>query len=235
MKSNDLLAQTSQYRIREASPRSPDNPIHSGVSLRSYTMPGQVIETRPPSRRINDAGERTIPPPISNVAAYTNTPRPPPSPQPPTATLTPQYAHLMHGDDSSPSRWISNIANPLTFTVTTDCSDHSGEEEEESSAATIEDRNRRDRMPPILDSSSDSTEDGDASRWARPQTRGAPRHRRSRRRAIPSRVEVAARTAADDVRDGTEGQPPAEILAPHAKFFIEKDKSMVSIKFNPPM
>jgi hypothetical protein len=53
-----------------------------------------------------------------------------------------------------------------------------------------------------------------------------------RRRRIPNRVEPAASSAPPESRPAGSSSPP--VLKPHARFFIERAKSMVSIKFDPP-
>lgn len=238
MTSDDLIARTAQYQVRETSnPRaiSPENLMHNGRSTTPHATSRESNENRPPSRRTNDAAVRAIPPPISNTTAYTNVHRALPSSQFPTNTHGPTISHLDLSDEaSSPPRTITPPA-PLSFAITTDCSDHSSDEEEESSPATLADRLRRDHipLPPNIDSSSDSTEDGDLGRWPTPRARTATRHRRNRRRAIPSRIEVAAPSAAEEARIGADGKAPVEVLAPHARFFIEREKSMISIKFEP--
>lgn len=238
MTSDDLIARTAQYQVREASPPgtvSPENLTHSGRSTTPHATSREPIDNRPPSRRTNDAAVRTIPPPISNTTVYTNAHRDLSSSQLPTPIHAQPFSHPDLSDESSlPPRTITP-PTPLSFAITTDCSDHSSDEEEESSAATIADRLRRDHLPlpPSMDSSSDSTEDGDLNRWATPRARTATRHRRDRRRAIPSRIEVAAPSAAEEARNGPDGRPPVEVLAPHARFFIEREKSMISIKFEP--
>lgn len=139
------------------------------------------------------------------------------------------------GYPSAPLRTIS-APTPPPFIVTTDCSDHSHDEEEESSAATLADRFRRDHIPQIaIDSSSDSTDDGDLSisRVVTVRARQGARQRRNGRRAIPSRIGIVAPNAADELRNAGNGTPPIDVLAPHAKFFIEKDKNTISIKFEP--
>ncbi|MCJ1260188.1 hypothetical protein MMC22_000047 [Lobaria immixta] len=238
MNSDDLIARTAQYQVQEAStPRaiSPENLTHSGRSTTPHVTSREPNENRPPSRRTNDAAVRTVPPPISNTITYTNVHRALSSSQsPPTPNAYP-FSHLDLGEESSlPPRTITP-PTPLSFAISTDCSDHSSDEEEESSAATLADRLRRDHLPlpPSMDSSSDSTEDGDLSHWATPRARTATRHRRNRRQAIPSRIEVAAPSTAEEARNGTDGRPPVEVLAPHARFFIEREKSMISIKFEP--
>lgn len=69
------------------------------------------------------------------------------------------------------------------------------------------------------------------------------------RRDVPSHIQVAAppinnssplnlavvatgHNAADST---TKSAPTADILAPHARFFIRRDKSAVSVKFDPPV
>lgn len=136
--------------------------------------------------------------------------------------------------NSLPPTRPTSPPSPSLFTVTTDCDIPSTDEEEESSAATLADRYRRDRMPPPYSSSSD-TEDGGLSRWviSRARAMGLPSaqsQRRSRRRAAPSRIEIVNDAASYGNDSKTKG-----VLMPHARFFIEREKSMISIKFDPPM
>lgn len=141
------------------------------------------------------------------------------------------------GDDSTPSPQTAVSPNSLAFNVTTDCDDHSGDEEEESSAAILADRHRRDHLV-SLDLFSDSdTEDGDSTFYRAHRTRTsrfpASQHG-SRRRANPSRLEIAAPSTPD--HENSQNQKPnLDILVPHARFFIDVHKSMVSIKFDPPV
>lgn len=53
-----------------------------------------------------------------------------------------------------------------------------------------------------------------------------------RRRRIPNRVEPATSSAPPESRNTSSSSPP--VLKPHARFSIERAKSMVSIKFDPP-
>ncbi|KAK9557592.1 hypothetical protein ACP6JD_004991 [Aspergillus fumigatus] len=53
-----------------------------------------------------------------------------------------------------------------------------------------------------------------------------------RRRRIPNRAELAASSAPPESRPLGPSSPP--VLKPHARFSIERAKSMVSIKFDPP-
>jgi hypothetical protein len=231
MNSEDLLRHTLRYQIREASPSRRSS---SSSSVRS-TQPSPISEisessngNRPPSRRVNDAAERTIPPPLSNARPYARQPRAVATRQIFEPRTRMNFTTSSVGDTLRPPLQGANSLNPLFFTVSTNCDDHSGDEEEESSAATLADRYRRDRMPPPYESS-DETEDG-LNRWVESRARlmgVPPHHRRSRRRAAPSRVEIAEQPAGEN--------ESMKLLMPHATFFIEREKSMVSIKFDPPV
>lgn len=67
----------------------------------------------------------------------------------------------------------------------------------------------------------------------RPSNRAAAR---GGRRRAPSRIEVA-HTHTDSINDATHngnGSSP-EVLAPHARFFIRRHKSCVTVRFDPPV
>ena len=211
MTGDDLLARTAHYQVREASPSRTVSPESlTGGRPRTPSTPRlssfEYNENRPPSRRTSDAADRIIPPPISNNSS------------------------LLLNTVSSPFR----TASPLSFAITTECSDQSGDEEEEvTSAATLADRFRRDHLPSNGDSSSESTEDGeDLTRIVSSRARVIARQRSSSRQDAPSRIEIIE----PDKTDGTlHGKPEGGCLFPHARFFIERDKSMINIKFDPPV
>ena len=228
MNSEDLLSRASRYQIRAASPprlSSPTSPLRSIQPSPIRRLSQSFNDDRPPSRRADDAADRTIPPPLSNERLYARQPRVTSARQISEQTTGSEYLYSIIDDNFSHPLEIANMPTPFPFTVTTNCDDYSGDEEEESSAATLADRYRRDRMPPPYDSS-DDTEDG-FNRWVESRARLMglpPSHRRSRRRAHPSRVEIVG--------------PPAdenEVLMPHATFFIKREKSMISIRFDPPV
>lgn len=128
----------------------------------------------------------------------------------------------------------THLPSPPPFTVITDCDDKSGDEEDESSAAILTDRYRRDHL--AVSYSSDDDDSG-LSRSANIHHRMVPPPsgiRRHRQRATPSRIELSTYTNRSHTQDG---DPPAtsEIMAPHARFFIQKERSMVSMKFDPPV
>lgn len=210
MTGDDLLARTAHYQVREASPSRTVSPESlTGGRPRTPLTPRlpsfESNENRPPSRRTSDAADRVIPPPISNSSS------------------------LLLDTLSNPFR----TASPLSFAITTECSDQSGDEEEVTSAATLADRFRRDHLSSNLDSSSESTEDGeDLTRIASSRARLIARQRRSSRQDAPSRIEIVEPDKTDET---PHGKPEAGCLFPHARFFIERDKSMISIKFDPPV
>ena len=144
------------------------------------------------------------------------------------------------------------------FTVTTDCSEPTSDEEEPSSAATLADLLRRDRAALYAEDSDNesTTEDPEIARIlsngrARPSGVRLPRsgNRLDLRRELPSRIEV---THDWDVGHGSQHGPLDDlglnhyekcmietnaqmkgVLAPHARFFIEKEASCVTVNFEP--
>ena len=231
MTSDDLLEKTARYQVREASPSQvlpTENFMPSGRSLLQYGVARESNENRPPSRRIEwtDGGDaRTVPPPISDQSFYQDIP-----PHRRLLSFQPETV-------SSPPRRASFPPNPVSFTVTTDCDDHSGEEEEESSAAILADRLHRDHLHQTYESSSEETEDGVLNHWVSSSTFAMglhPSQRRSRRRANPSRIEIAE-PQSDENQDEHDSKSNADVLAPHARFFIDMQRSQVSIKFDPPV
>ena len=131
-----------------------------------------------------------------------------------------------------------------------DCSDLSDDEEELSSPEILADLYRRDRTL-YLDHSSDielESDDGDTGT----SLRALRDHHNARlgsfrglgRRELPSRVQVVDLADVDDdeIYEGQSSQGRAAmravakekgVLAPHARFFIEKEKSSVSVTFEP--
>ena len=223
MTSEDLLARTSHYLFPESSPPSRPSTSASlddfyGITrssvIQRLAADGTIRESnenRPPSRRADYPASRAIPTPISDTRF----------PQ------TPDASSVRDPMSEGLARSPRNTASPLLdFIVTTDYDDRSGDEEEESSPAVLADRYSRDLLQSSYSSSEDDEQDA-IDRWAvnRARTAGAPTGLRlSRRRATPSNI---SRTAPED------GE--ADAMEPHASFFIERRKSMVSIKFDPPV
>ena len=231
MDAEDLLSRTARYQIREASPpcrSASSSPLRSIQPSPSSGFPDSFNDNRPPSRRTNDGVVRNIPSPISDSRPYARQPRAASVPRISNQGAGVEFPLPSADDDRIHLLETASLPTHFPFVVSTTCDDYSGDEEEESSAASLADRSRRDRMPPPYESS-DDTEDG-FNRWVESHARlmGFPTsHRRSRRRAAPSRIEITESPAIEN--------EPAKLLMPHATFFIEKEKSMISIKFDPPM
>ena len=244
MTSNDLLARTSQYQLREHIPLSTSARTTSVdeeevEQLQSLITAGDAIygtttnENRPPSRRGDYSGlspTQTFyipnePPVLPRLRSFFNL-------ESNARNLNNPFPLVDIGDDSTPPPRSVRSPVPLPFTVTTDCDDFSGDEEDESSPATLADRYRRDRLP-LSYSSSDDEDIHPPSRLSTyPHDMGPrSRSRKCRRKATPSRIEIVS------LDDGNEGDTsaPQDVLAPHATFFIEREKSMVSVKFDPPV
>ena len=102
-----------------------------------------------------------------------------------------------------------------------------------SSASTLADLLRREGLPsPYEHSPDEDTEISLERAMRRARVIGLPSnhtyYRRSSRRTEPSKIEVVS--PADVSGDSGASK---EILAPHARFFIEKTRSVVSVRFDP--
>ena len=220
------MTRTARYQVREPQPLRGTSAEYDTMPTLHQTMsPREPHENRPPSRRIDGPTEPAISSPITDVRAFIRD------------DSSYSFPVFDLGDDLSSS--LRNVTTPdlPSFTITTDYSDNSGGEEEESSATTLADRYHRDSLPVRYASSEEDTEDGNLSRGAISRARafGLPQsQRRSRRRANPSMIEIAA-PSIDGNQNNQDEKPSgsAEVLAPHARFFIDQHKSMISIKFDP--
>ena len=134
-----------------------------------------------------------------------------------------------------------------------DCSDASEDDEEPSSPEILADLYRRERRLHMNHSSGleDESDDADESstnpaRALREYATLGEMRSLGRRRELPSRVQVVdlADLDEEEEQDGGHGsQCRSEsrrtdrerkgLLVPHARFFIEKEKSSVSITFEP--
>ncbi|KAL8791390.1 MAG: hypothetical protein Q9213_000006 [Squamulea squamosa] len=249
MENEGLIRKASRYVLREStspsppsSPsstrRSPDLLIDRYPALDS-TLQRSQEEGRPPSRRrTNDGSDRVIPPPISNLGGTIST----------RGAQNRQWridSRLQYTSPINARRdFNTDVVDVLTptsqplnshFNVSVDCENHSDDEEESSSEATLADRLYRDRIPSSHDDS-DEAEDPDLAQYlyrSGERRRSVPSSgRRHGRRAIPRRIELRSPSASEE--DGLEKQD-ADLLVPHAIIFIKKEKSMVSIKFDPPV
>lgn len=240
-----LILKASRYVIRESPPVSPDSsrsssPRSPDLMADRYpaldSTPDRESQLpRPPSRRRTEDGtERVIPPPVS-TAAYRD------------------YSWQSHSghvrsqatQNIDPHQLLAETARTIlttnnqpaldNFNVSVDCDDHSSDEEESSSEATLADRQYRDRIPSPQDSS-DDIDDPDLAHYIyRSGVRRRPGHgntRRHGRRLVPRRIEIEDPPA---VGGGGQGNQNSDVLVPHATIFIEGKKSMVNVKFDPPV
>ncbi|KAI4147616.1 MAG: hypothetical protein L6R39_003059 [Caloplaca ligustica] len=242
-----LILKASRYIIRAApsrsssssrspSPLSPDLLTDRYPALDSAPQRDSRLGRPPSRRRADDGTDRAIPPPLSSTQNTLARGRDDPWQSPPsrvstqaTRSIDPRQL-LNRGTRSIP---ISHIHSPQSsFNVSVDCDNHSDDEEEESSEATLADRHYRDRIPSSYDSSSE-IEDPDLAHYIyRTGVRRGPASggdRRHGRRLAPRRIEVEEPPAAED------GGESPDVLVPHATIFIEKSKSMVNVKFEPPV
>ena len=240
MEDKDLIARTSHFRLRSHS--FPDLDSDDNSSIPSTTS----SENRPVSRR-RESTSRAIPPPISNdiprAAVRPTFQIPDPSPSSPQHIdrywdnlVTREWAAAgdlgsLHSSAVSHTPLLSDEG----FNVTTHCDQPSEDEEEESSPQTLADRYERDHFQrehvlPSFSPTSDEDAEEALERAVIARRMGVPGHhlpgrRRGRRRDSPSRVEVAL--------DGDGKVGGRNILAPHARFFIDREKSTVTVSFDP--
>lgn len=221
MSATELLTRTSQYQMREGSP------LELSPEDSSPLFPEGTNETRPLSRRRNSTSLRTIPPPISNHASRSRHP---------TTSILHPFPVTDLGDSSPSPIQTTTPPPPLGFTITSHCNDPSSDEEEESSPATLLDRHRRDQQPPPYEGSSAEDSEDSLERALHARAMGVPsshlRHRGNRRRRdSPRRIECVVGEG-----EGKSGEEEGKgALAPHASFFIEREKSVVSVAFDPPV
>ena len=242
MSDKDLIARTSHYRLRSHPHTDCDSDDDSSIPSSTTS------ENRPVSRR-RDSASRTVPPPISN-----NIPR---TPFLSTSLISDAYSttsrHLsqtwnsiarresMTTENAVGSRQSLSPQTPLLpnegFNVTTHCDQPSEDEEEESSPQTLADRFEREQLQrehilPSFSPTSDEDAEDALGRSVRARRMAIPPHqfpnrRRGRRRDSPSRVEVSL--------NGDERLAGRDLLAPHARFFIDRERSNVTISFDPPV
>lgn len=220
MTSHDLLSRTALYQISDPSATRQSDDVEL------LSLHDMADDSRPLSRRQDSGANRTVPPPISNsiprsIRHNGNTQG--------TAAENHPFPFVDVGGESTPPPRSSDHPDNLEFNVSTTCDDPSSDEEEPSSPATLADLYRRDRLPPPYDSSAEDDDDYNFESVMRRagRTGASSSHRRSRRKVKPSRIEV--------VWPSTDAAKAKDILAPHAKFFIERERSVVSIKFDPPV
>lgn len=246
MTSKALIPGSSHYTMRYPSCR-----------IRDTGSAALVENQRPPSRR-RDSAARQVPPAISDSQARFSTSSGI-QVQSYSASAAGRAASDSHHNSVPQTRNLRHSPSPQ-FNVTTDC-DSISDVEEPTSPRTEEDRYRRSIAPPAYDdeTSDDSEMDFDARIEAERAIFGSSanirrenRCLRGRRRAEPNPIESAVlgnvsfggenidKGGSDRVQaSGEQGVDTASLqstlLRPIARFFIQKDKDIVSVKFDPPV
>jgi hypothetical protein len=140
-----------------------------------------------------------------------------------TASRRHRRPYGITGDDGEEGRRLAEMPSEFTntippFRITTECSDDE-ESDNDSPRTTRRPPNRIGSLP----FESDGSEDGNPFEYGFDDFET---YRRVRRDA-----EAAAEVSQQDSVRATGG----ELMTPHAKFFIEKDKSKCTLRFDPPV
>jgi hypothetical protein len=126
-------------------------------------------------------------------------------------------------------------ANAPPFQVTTECSDS----EEEESPQRSRHRSIHRLMGLRFEDSDSSDEEGndrDPDGWHENYILGMGRSPRIRRRETASNITLAEAAEASQIATQEAVRAVGgELMAPHARFFIERDKSKCTVKFDPPV
>jgi hypothetical protein len=209
MSSEHLLARTSHYQIRDTCPHA---------VLQSSERRGPVLahEEGPPMRRSWANFRREIASNFIRQSDFSSYSHAQNADSPDTDSTPPPDDAYPFGYTMSPSD-LHQIVRPSSpeYQITTNCEDPSGDEEEPSSHETLTDLSHR-QLHNYEESSTSEEED--------PQRT----YRYRRQRSFPRRIEWIDKESITDIK-------PTDPLRPHAKFFIERKRHVVSIKFDPPV
>lgn len=206
MTSDDLLTRTAQYQIQY----SPARPRRS-ASQRANELPPIV------SVRHNDDGSMS------------------------TAQARARRLYNIGLEDEDCDYRTAQIPSEFTenapaFQVTTECSDSEGDE---PPAQSSRHRTLHRVMSTIRFEDSDSSDDDNvdpAGPWHEDYLLGIGRSPRLRRRETASNITLAEAAEASQVATQEAVRAVGgELMAPHARFFIERDKSKCTVRFDPPV
>jgi len=149
-----------------------------------------------------------------------------------------RLVYLGQNDDDDCEYRMAQIPSDFTtinappFHVTTECSDA------ESENSPIANRRRQThRMSAYLDDL--EADSGSSSDLSGPEDtllniRRRPRLLHNPRRETASQITLAAEAAQVTMQEAVRAVG-GELMAPHARFFIERDKSKCTVKFDPPV
>lgn len=213
MSSDDLLTRTAQYQIKYS--------------------PSKGSRGRP-------ASERNVPQPPTLSVRHNG-----------DGTITTDTEHLRRyaydgDDDYRPAQIPSDFTDPSgtpPFQVTTTCSDDDSDAERR--APRTRHMGRRpghisNRIGALRFEASDSdSDDSDDDRpWHESYLLGDVRPVASRRHSQPATISIALAGAMEAAQEATQEAVKAvggNLMTPHAKFFIERDKSKCTVRFEPPV
>ncbi|KAH7360952.1 hypothetical protein BKA65DRAFT_390299 [Rhexocercosporidium sp. MPI-PUGE-AT-0058] len=206
MTSDDLLTRTAQYQIQY----SPARPRRS-ASQRANELPPIM------SVRHNDDGSMS------------------------TAQARARRLYNIGLEDEDCDYRTAQIPSEFTenapaFQVTTECSDSEGDE---PPAQSSRHRTLHRVMSTIRFEDSDSSDDDNADPtgpWHEDYLLGIGRSPRLRRRETASNITLAEAAEASQVATQEAVRAVGgELMVPHARFFIERDKSKCTVRFDPPV
>jgi hypothetical protein len=205
MTSDDLLARTAQYQIQYSPPRP-----RPSSSQRSNDLPPIL------SIRHNDDGTLT------------------------TAQARARRLYNIDLEDEDCDHRTAQIPTEFTenapqFQVTTECSDSEGDD-----PPSHTNRHRLHRVMGLRFDDSDSSDDDingtHSSPWHEEHLTGSRRTPRIGRREIASNITLSEAAEASQIATQEAVRAVGgELMAPHARFFIERDKSKCTVKFDPPV
>ncbi|KAL2074886.1 hypothetical protein VTL71DRAFT_8665 [Oculimacula yallundae] len=206
MTSDDLLTRTAQYQIQY----SPARPRRS-ASQRANELPPIM------SVRHNEDGSMS------------------------TAQARARRLYNIGLEDDDCDYRTAQIPSEFTentpaFQVTTECSDSEGDEPAGQSSRN---RTLQRVMNTIRFEESDSSDDDNADPagpWHEDYLLGIGRSPRPRRRETASNITLAEAAEASQVATQEAVRAVGgELMVPHARFFIERDKSKCTVRFDPPV
>jgi hypothetical protein len=207
MTSDDLLARTAQYQIQYSPARRRRGSSELPPTSIRYNNDGTMTTAQARARRLFEIGVQ------DEDCDY-------------RSALLPSDFTL----------------NPPPFQVTTECSDSEDEETPPQPSRQRRDRitDRIDRITGLrsfnTDSSSSEEEPHDHGAWHEDYLLGIGPPPRLHRRETASNITLDAAAEASQVATQEAVRAVGgELMAPHARFFIERDKSKCTVRFDPPV
>lgn len=206
MNQDDVLSRTAQYQVQYV------------PTTRDRSCPGQSDDRHPYERDTRH---------IISIRHHDDG----------TTSTRARRSYVYRGDDETeyrmpemPQEFSSNLPD---FRVTTECSDD--EEEDYDMSQMFRRAPNRIGSLPFENMDSDSE---DANPFGSEDFLDDSRHRRPHHHQHRDRLSVSLAEAWDAHANATQEAVRAvggELLAPHARFFIEKKKSKCTIRFDPPV